>query len=64
MMKAERPRTKSATIATGAHPRGSLRHMVRHPGTIIVCGKVLNLNALRRQMAEDFKDRYGIGGGQ
>ena len=48
-------------------PAVAVKRVVRHPGTIIVCGKVLNLinlNALRRQMAEDFKDRYGIGDGE
>ena len=45
-------------------PAVAVQRVVRHPGTIIVCGKVLNLNALRRQMAEDFKDRYGIGDGE
>ncbi len=33
-------------------------------GTILVCGKRLNLKALHNQMAEDFKDRYGIGDGE
>ena len=38
--------------------------MNKKRGTIIVCGRTLNLKALRQQMQEDFKDRYGIGDGE
>jgi hypothetical protein len=41
----------------GRAAHGSLH---RHGSAIVVCGKVLNLDALKEQMAEDFRERYGI----